>query len=166
VTKPDQSPEPKRSDLRSIGGEASRSIGGEASFESSASKPSAGANRAPARARDKTPWRGVPVWLFVVVLVLFAVAVGWQLRVAGELRQEIADLETNLARTSALLGAHQNRLSEIRGGVYELVDRVEGLRALVDAEPRASASPPLLDSSGPAADSRPRIPPRLPTSRE
>lgn len=89
---------------------------------------------------DSTDRRRLPVWLFVVVLILFSVVIGWQAQVSSELEAEVAGLETQLERTNALLDAHRTHLSDIRGGVQELSQSLEGLRILVDSDPTIDAS--------------------------
>ena len=84
---------------------------------------------------DPTDRWSLPVWQFVVALVLFALVIGWQAQVASELEAELVGLEEQLERTNILLDAHRMRFSEIRGGVHELSERLEGLRALVDSDP-------------------------------
>ena len=81
--------------------------------------------------------RRLPVWLFVAVLIIFSVAIGWQAQVASELEAEVAGLEAQIERTNALLDAHRSHLSEVRGGVHELSQSLLGLRALVDSDPEA-----------------------------
>ena len=76
--------------------------------------------------------RSLPGWLWVVALILSFLLIAWQARVASELEAEVAGLEAQLELTRALLDAHRTRLSEIRGGVYELSERLQDLRALVD----------------------------------
>ena len=94
---------------------------------------------------DSTDRRRLPVWLFVVALILFSVVIGWQAQVASELEAEVAGLETQLERTNALLDAHRTHLSDIRGGVQELSQSLQGLRILVDSDPTIDAA------GGPAA---------------
>ena len=84
---------------------------------------------------DSTDRRRLPVWLFVVALILFSVAFGWQAQVASNLAVEVAGLEAQLDRTTALLDAHRTHLSEIRGGVHELSQSLQGLSTLVDSDP-------------------------------
>jgi hypothetical protein len=94
--------------------------------------------------------RGLPIWLFVVLFLAFALVSGWQFQVAAALEEQIIGLESELVTTTDLLDAHQERLVEIRGGVHALVSQVDGLRALVDADPgsvgdsrpHGAASPP------------------------
>jgi len=114
--------------------------------------------------------RGLPIWLFVLFFLVSALAIGWQFRLAGQLEQQIAGLESELAATTALLGAHQSRLVEIRGGVRDLAVQLDGLKALVDAEPAdalSSSQPPLEGAPAPShrvearAEAR-EIPARLP----
>jgi hypothetical protein len=119
---------------------------------------------------DGASRQGLPIWLFVVFFLVFALALGWQFRLAGQLEQEIAGLESELAETTALLGAHQTRLIEIRGGVRDVAVQLEGLEALVNAEPAdaLSSAQPSRESSS-AASSRAgarEIPARLPLASE
>jgi len=86
------------------------------------------------RPRDR--WR-LPAWLFVVTSILFFLVIGWQAQIAGELEARVAGLEEQLERTNALLDARRTHLSEIRGGVQELSERLRGLRTLVDSDPTA-----------------------------
>jgi len=86
------------------------------------------------RPRDR---RRLPAWLFVVTSILFFLVIGWQAQIAGELEARVARLEEQLERTNALLGARRTHLSEIRGGVQELSERLRGLRTLVDSDPTA-----------------------------
>jgi hypothetical protein len=110
--------------------------------------------------------RGLPIWLFVVLFLVSALAIGWQFRLAGQLEQQIAGLESELAATTALLGAHQSRLVEIRGGVRDLAVQIDGLKALVDAEPAdslSSSQPPHEGTPAPPHRAEAReIPARLP----
>jgi hypothetical protein len=84
---------------------------------------------------DSTDRRRLPAWLFVAALIVFSIVIGWQAQVAGELEAEVAGLEAQLERTNALLDAHRSHLSEVRGGVHELSQSLQGLRALVDSDP-------------------------------
>ena len=115
---------------------------------------------------SKSDRRGLSIWLFVLVVVLFSLALGWQFQATGELEQEIAGLEQELSETTALLGAHKGRLVEIRTGVRDLVGQLAGLQALVDAEPvaKAPASVGSTDSASSrrSAEGRRSIPARLP----
>ena len=83
--------------------------------------------------------RSLPLWLFVLALLLFALAIGWQARNASRLEAVVAGLEGELERTNANLDAHRTHLSEIRGGVYALSERLQGLRLLVDTDPTIEA---------------------------
>jgi len=114
---------------------------------------------------DDSSRRGLPIWLFVVFFLGAALAIGWQFRLTGQLEQEITGLESELAATTALLGAHQSRLVEIRGGVRDLASQLEGLKALVDADPTDSLSSTQPSREAPAASPRAQgreIPARLP----
>lgn len=105
----------------------------ESDSDSESETPSPMPEQAPTHPRRER--RSLPVWLFVVALILFALVIGRQAQVAGELEAEVAGLEERLERTHALLDAHRSHLSEIRGGVQELSERLEGLRSLVDRDP-------------------------------
>jgi len=102
--------------------------------------------------------RRPPPWLFFLVVAVFAAGLGWQFRVAGQLEREIGRLEQELRETHVLLGAHKSRLFEIRGGVHDLATRLEGLRALVDADPGEAAQ----GLAAPGVDPGASIPARLP----
>jgi hypothetical protein len=84
--------------------------------------------------------RKLPVWLFVVALILFSLVIGWQAQLASELESQVAGLEVQLERTNTLLDAHRAHLTDIRGGVHELSERLQGLRALVDRDPTDDSS--------------------------
>lgn len=114
---------------------------------------------------DESSSRSLPIWVFALLVVVFAVALGWQQRVAGGLEREIAALEAELSVTTARLGAHRARLEEIRQGVGELSSHLEGLRVLVDADPEDSVA--AGDNRLQAAPGEPQaapfeIPARLP----
>jgi hypothetical protein len=94
----------------------------------------------------------LPVWLFVLALIVFFLAIGWQAKVASELEAEVEGLERDLAHTTALLDRHRTHLEEIRGGVQELSARLAGLSTLVESDPAApddsapvAAVPDILD---------------------
>ena len=134
-------------------------------LENSAAAPSPDRPATDAGDHDSSR-RGLPIWLFVVFFLVSALAIGWQFRLAGQLEQEIAGLESELAATTALLGAHQSRLVEIRGGVHDLAVQLEGLQALVDSEPSDSLSSSQTQRQGgpvpsPRTEAR-EIPARLP----
>ena len=78
---------------------------------------------------------GLPIWLFVVVLLGFSLILVWQYRQAGALQTRIAGLEQDLAAANRLVDAHQVHLQEIRSGVTDLSERMEGLRVLADRDP-------------------------------
>jgi hypothetical protein len=94
----------------------------------------------------------------LLVIAAFAVTLGWQFRVAGQLEREIGGLQQALRETQVLLGAHKSRLAEIRGGVHDLAAQLDGLRVLVDADPSEPASELALPVDNPGAS----IPARLP----
>lgn len=116
--------------------------------------------------------RGLPVWLFLLVFVLFSLALVWQVREARQLEGAVATLEQDLAEARALLGAHRDHLGEIRNGVEGLSERLGELRRLVEAGPEAiqdagdtrSSSASGSGTEPAAAGSRgsPSIPARLP----
>lgn len=91
--------------------------------------------------------RGLPIWLFVLVFVLFSLALGWQASTARRLEGEVARLEQALAGSRALLGAHRDHLGEIRTGVADLTARLDGLKRLVDASPEDRLSEASPDSA-------------------
>ena len=97
-------------------------------------------------AEDESTQRSLPIWMFVVGLIVAVVVIGWQAQLAGELEAEVAGLESQLERSNTLLEAHRSHLGEIRGGVHDLSERLDGLRALVDGGPASSGPRP---SSGP-----------------
>jgi uncharacterized membrane protein (UPF0136 family) len=92
-------------------------------------------------------------------LAAFALALAWQSRVVGQLEQEIVGLEQAFEESRLLLGAHQSRLAEIRGGVHDLITQLEGLQTLVDADPSEATEVP---ASLPGDDLETAIPSRLP----
>ncbi len=98
-------------------------------------------SQAAGRATDEPTPRSLPIWLFVVGLILAVIVIGWQAQLAGELEAEVAGLEMKLERTNALLEAHRSHLGEIRGGVYDLSERLDSLRALVDERPGSGLGP-------------------------
>lgn len=100
--------------------------------------------------------RRVPLWVLVAVLILGAVVIGWQAQLASELEAEVTGLERQLDRSQAIVDAQRAHLGEIRGGVYELSDQLDGLRALIDAGPHSDASGSSV--SAPAASITPRDP--------
>jgi len=79
--------------------------------------------------------RRLPVWLFVLALILFSLVLSWQAQLASELESQVAGLEVQLERTNALLDSHRSHLTEVRGGVHDLSERLQSLSALVDREP-------------------------------
>jgi hypothetical protein len=126
---------------------------------------------------DPSERRGLPIWLFLLVFVLFSGALFWQVRVARDLEGQVAGLEQELAAARSLLGAHRSHLGEIRAGVRDLAAQLTSLQTLVDADPgeerdAATAAErrisPAEGSPAPggtrsAEDPRP-IPSRLPES--
>lgn len=105
---------------------------------------------------------GMPIWVFLLLIVAFVVVLGWQLRVADGLEEEIAGLEQDLRETRTLLGAHESRLLEVRSGVHDLSARLEGLKALVDLDPsNAVSAGTTTNPVDPVASDR-SIPARLP----
>jgi len=81
--------------------------------------------------------RSLPVWLFVAVLIVFALVIGRQAQLASELEAEVAGLEVQLEHTNALLDPRRTHLSDVREGVHELSERLQSLRGLVDRDPTA-----------------------------
>lgn len=100
--------------------------------------------------------RRVPLWMLVVALILGVVVIGWQAQLASELEAEVAGLERQIDRSQALIEAQGAHLGEIRGGVYELSDQLDGLRALIDAGPHRGAVE--LPESTPASPTTPTTP--------
>ena len=98
-------------------------------------EPSSGATAERGHDSGASERRRPSIWLFLLVFVAFGIALGWQFRLAGQLEQQIVGLEQELREAQVLLGAHKSRLAEIRGGVHDLVTQLDGLRALVDADP-------------------------------
>jgi hypothetical protein len=90
----------------------------------------------------------LPLWLFVAGLILMALVIGWQAQNAGELEAQVVGLEVELERTNGLLEAHRTHLSEIRGGVEDLSERLQGLRALVESDPIQAESAGESDGPG------------------
>ena len=99
-----------------------------------------GANESSAGPERSDRWV-LPVWLFVVALIVFFLVLGWQAKVASELESKVEGLERDLAQTTALLEGHRTHLEEIRGGVQELSAHLAGLRTLVERGPDDSDDP-------------------------
>lgn len=78
---------------------------------------------------------GLPLWLFVVALMLFFLVIGWQAQIESRLEAEVAGLEVELEQSQILLDAHRTHLTQIRGDVHDLSERIQGLRGLVDRNP-------------------------------
>jgi len=116
--------------------------------------------------------RGLPVWLFLLVFILFSLALVWQVREARQLEGTVVALEQDLAEAQALLGAHRDHLGEIRSGVEGLTERLGELRRLVEAGPEtvrdagdsrgSTASGGAPDAAAAGAPGSPSIPARLP----
>jgi hypothetical protein len=105
------------------------------SSDPQSSTPPDGGSADPRRDR-----RRLPVWLFVLALILFSLVIGWQAQLASELESQVAGLEVQLERTNVLLDSHRTHLSDVRGGVRELSERLQSLRALVDRDPTDGVS--------------------------
>jgi len=116
------------------------SVGSETSRDASRSTPETD----PTDRRSNR--RSLPVWLFVVALLVFSLFTGWQAQLASELKAEVAGLEAQLEHTNALIDAHRTHLSEVRGGVHELSERLQGLRRLVDQDPTAGVPETVVPS--------------------
>jgi len=118
--------------------------------------------------------RGLPVWLFLLVFVLFSLALLWQVREARRLTSVVVTLEQDLAEARARLGAHRDHLGEIRLGVEGLSERLVELRRLVEAGPEtvpgagagrtSSASGSRSGREATGAGASGSIPARLPES--
>lgn len=106
---------------------------------------------------DERKRRGLPIWLFLVVFVLFSVALAWQVGEVRRLESTVARLEGEIDTARALVGAHRAHLSKIQSGVRDLTDRLAGLGRLVEAGPvledddgSISASEGFRDRGGPS----------------
>lgn len=117
-----------------------------ASSDSARSVPGAPTTPLPKSSGGRTAGRRLPLWLFIVLLVAFLIAFGYQTRNAGRLESEVARLEESLAQAESRLESHRTHLLEIRGGVHDLTTRLESLRTLIDRDPTVDAP------KGPAAD--------------
>ncbi|MBW2500433.1 MAG: hypothetical protein JRF61_24380, partial [Deltaproteobacteria bacterium] len=112
--------------------------------------------------------RGIPIWLFLLVFLAFALALTWQVREGRRLEAEVVGLEQELTQTRSQLRAHRGHLSEIRSGIHAIADRFEALRSLVDRGPGATSASPSRPRAGQpgasAASGEPShsIPARLP----
>lgn len=100
--------------------------------------PASGPEVATRRARGSG--RRLPAWSFVVLVVLFLTALGYQSYHASQLGDQVARLEASLADAERRLESHRTHLLEIRGGVHDLSGRLEALRALVDRDPTAAGA--------------------------
>lgn len=158
VNPPESSDAPEgRDGLRLVGRSATESGGSDAAFPSPERPESARSDRRAPGSPDSGQARpsadadraGVPRWLFVLTLLLFAGVVFWQLRHTGELAARVAGLEEELVRANALVEAQRAHLGEIRGGVHALSERVEALRDLVDRDPVASGAGPQVPLESP-----------------
>lgn len=120
-------------------------------------KSGAGVGPAPVHGEGGTLGRKLPLWLFVVLFVLFLIGYGYQTQQAGRLQDEVARLETSLARAEGRLESHRTHLLEIRGGVHDLSSRLEDLRVLIDRDPTAEVAPmpAPADSAAPAEPAQP-----------
>jgi hypothetical protein len=135
-----------------------------------AAEPAGEAADPAAASRRRAGRRGkLPLWLLGALVLILLLALVWQFREARRLEGQVAGLEQALRESEARLGAHRDHLSEIRTGVHDLVDRLEGLRTLVDADPgeppggeRAASGRETSSSSPPAQETARPIPPRLP----
>jgi hypothetical protein len=107
------------------------------SADSEASSETSRSNSETGSSDRRSKRRSLPVWLFVVALIVFALVIGRQAQLASELEGEVAGLEVQLEHTNALLDARRTHLSEVREGVHELSERLQGLRGLVDRDPTA-----------------------------
>jgi len=106
-------------------------------------QPAADESRSPTHAsgKDESTDRRLPIWMFVVGLLLAVVVIGWQAKLAGELEAQVAGLGRELERSQALVEAHRSHLGEIRGGIYEISEQFDSLRALVEGGPNPIPAP-------------------------
>ena len=92
----------------------------------------------PASSDDRSDRRGLPVWLFVLAVIVFALVIGRQAQMASQLETRVEGLEAELVQSEALLEAHRAHLGQIRGGVQELSVQLDRLQILVDEDPLAT----------------------------
>ena len=117
-----------------------------AASDSGPGAPGAPPTPLPKTSGGRTAGRRLPLWLFIVLFVVFLIALGYQTRNAGRLESELARLEESLAQAESRLESHRTHLLEIRGGVHDLTTRLESLRLLIDRDPAVDAP------TGPATD--------------
>ena len=146
------------------GGTAGATPGAAGGAPSGASRVADGGNEAggfatgsgPARARRAARGEGrkLPLWMFVVLAILFLVGYGYQTHQATQLGEEVVRLEQSLAKAEARLESHRTHLLEIRGGVHDLSTRLESLRDLIDRDPNDEAplAAPGLGAPEPAPE--------------
>jgi len=103
--------------------------------------------RSEASRRSKA--RSLPLWLFVVVVAVAAILLGWQAKRSGELRGQVATLEAQVQLTNAQLEAHRTHLSKIRSGFEDLSASLAGLREMVESDPTEALDAPLADPTPP-----------------
>ncbi len=157
--------EEKAGELKLVGSDGAEEPASEAAPSSDPLEPEPEPSRPPQAATPRPEEseaggrRGVPIWVLILLALVFAGVVSWQLQQKGQLERRIAGLEQELGATRAQLGAHRSRLVEIRGGVQALADQVQGLKTLVDADP---SEPVALPTAQAAEEPRPSIPARLP----
>ena len=106
--------------------------------------------------------RRPPIWLSCrEIIVASAVALAWQVRVAGQLKREIGGLQQELRETlRVLLGAHRSLGWPRFVPGFTTWQRLEGLRVLVDADP--GMSPLRTPLPCPVDNPGASIPARLP----
>lgn len=114
---------------------ATGAVPGPARPAGAATEPTTGAAPKPVRSGGRKQGRQLPLWIFVVLFVVFLISFGYQTHHAGQLESEVARLESSLAQAEGRLESHRTHLLEIRGGVHDLSTRLESLRSLIDRDP-------------------------------
>ena len=71
------------------------------------------------------------VGALVAALLVTLLVAGLQWQAASKLEVQVASLETELAESQLEVRAHEARMSEVRGAVSGLAQRVEHLQTLV-----------------------------------
>ena len=85
----------------------------------------------PGRVGPENPARGRVLGALAAALLITMLVAGFQWQVASRLEVQVASLEAELAASKLEVRAHEARISEVRGAVSGLAQRVEHLQALV-----------------------------------
>lgn len=85
----------------------------------------------PGGAEPKETAKGRLVGALVAALLVTLLVAGLQWQAASKLEVQVASLETELAESQLEVRAHEARMSEVRGAVSGLAQRVEHLQTLV-----------------------------------